>query len=325
MKRILLEELLKSHAGDPYRQQYEYIMGQISQGKVKPVRASGTNGKKPALYRAYWIQEEQKDYDELIEELTYRLHPDIQIDYYLSHLEQYEQDRNWILLLDRYLRKDGDKLKFQVSVNERSFEIWGREKFLTKEQGKTILKRCGMEPESLHIYHTVEPLAYYSHVRQVPQNLLILENKDTFFSMRRHLLEGKEEILGEKIGTLIYGGGKRVLRSFGDFDFCVEPYMADKNNAIYYFGDLDYEGIWIYENLADLFRERWEIRPFLPAYSTMLKKAEGICLPKTKEKQNRNISDSFFSYFSRQAADSMRDILQSGTYIPQEILNLSDL
>ena len=72
----------------------------------------------------------------------------------------------------------------------------------------------------------------------MPQNLLILENKDTFFSMRRRLLEGNETILGIKIDTLIYGAGKGIFRSFEDFDLCVEPYMKAAGNQIYYFGDL---------------------------------------------------------------------------------------
>lgn len=71
--------------------------------------------------------------------------------------------------------------------------------------------------------------------------MLILENKDTFFSMCRHLLEGNEEILGIKIDTLIYGAGKGIFRSFEDFDLCVEPYMQAEGNQIFYFGDLDYE------------------------------------------------------------------------------------
>ena len=85
----------------------------------------------------------------------------------------------------------------------------------------------------------------YTHTREVPQNLLLLENKDTFYSMRRHLLEGKDTILGMKIGTLIYGAGKGILKSFQDFSICAEPYMQNRQNQIYYFGDLDYEGIGI--------------------------------------------------------------------------------
>ncbi len=143
-------------------------------------------------------------------------------------------------------------------MNERSFEIWQREKFLIKEQGKKILKRCKIEPEILNVYETTEPLSYYSHTRKTPQNLLIIENKDTFYSMRKHLLNGNDTILGMKIGTLIYGGGKGIFRSFQDFDLCVVPYMKTEENQIYYFGDLDYEGIGIYECLAELFQKRWQ-------------------------------------------------------------------
>lgn len=326
MKRVNLEALLQSHRTDSYEEQCRYVIDLIEQGEIKPVKASGTNGKKPALYRSYWIVEEKRDYSALEEELKYHLHPLIKVDYYLSHIEQYEEDRSWVLLLDTYLRETREQLSFAESVNERSFEIWKREKFLTKEQGNRILKRCGLELNFLNVYGTAEPLAYYTNTRVVPQNLLILENKDTFYSMRRHLLSGRKHILGETFGTLIYGAGKRVLRSFQDFDFCVEPYMTEPDNQIYYFGDLDYEGIGIYEKLAELFRNCFEICPFIPAYEAMLSKAADVPnLPKTKEKQNRNISGHFFSYFSNQQIEQIKDILQKDQYIPQEILNITDL
>lgn len=325
MKRISLEELLKSHIRNSYEQQYQFVINLLEQKKIKPVRSSGTNGKSPALYRSYWIIEAKKDYSALEEELKYRLHPMISVDYYLSHLENYEKDREFVLLLNHYLRNNLKMLSYQESVNERSFEIWNREKFLTKEQGKRILKCCNLNMEELNVYNTAEPLSYYSHTRLTPQSLLILENKDTFYSMRRHLLEGKSKIFGEEIGTLIYGAGKRILKSFEDFDFCVEPYMAEIENRILYFGDLDYEGIGIYEKLANSYRSRWKILPFVQAYEKMLEKAEQTAgLPETKEKQNRNISEHFFSYFSIEKEKQMKEILEKEKYIPQEILNIAD-
>ena len=84
---------------------------------------------------------------------------------------------------------------------------------------------CGIGEELLNMYGTAEPFAYYAHTRDVPQNILILENKDTFYSMRRVLLNGKTAICGMETGTLIYGAGKRVIRSFQEFDLCAEPYM----------------------------------------------------------------------------------------------------
>ena len=143
----------------------------------------------------------------------------------------------WVLLLNEYLKTKRENLHWQISQNERSFEIWNREKFLLKEEGKKVLKRCGLDVEKLNFYQTAEPLAYYSHTRKTPKNMLILENKDTFYSMRRHLLEGKKSILGVTIGTLIYGAGKGIFKSFQDFEFCVEPYMKEKKNQIFYFGD----------------------------------------------------------------------------------------
>lgn len=344
MKRISLKELLHSRQNNTYEQQYQYILELISEGKVKPVKASGTNGKHPALYREYWLAEQEKDYSIFEEELKYRLHPMISIDYYLSHLANYEQDRPWILMLSEYLKKHREKLEYTESTNERSFEIWSREKFLSRGQGKRILKNCGLAEGFLNIYQTTEPLAYYSRTRQVPQNILILENKDTFYSMRRHLMEGsareaakiadkipregKDRVLGMEIGTLIYGAGKGILRSFLDFDLCVEPYMKNGENRIYYFGDLDYEGIGIYESLAEMVSGRWEILPFTEAYAAMLEKADGTCgaknLPDTKEQQNRNIREDFFAHFHEETVSRMKAVLESGKYIPQEILNITD-
>lgn len=340
-KRILLEELFRSGSGFgsfmkernheitqeiTYDQQYDYIMKLIEEEKVKPLKASGTNGKSPALYREYWLMGEKKDYRHLEEELKYQMVPLISIDYYLAHLSVYEKDRSWVLKLNDYFKNHREKLDYQESVNERSFEIWCREKFLTKEQGRRILRCCGLDLEVLNVYETSEPLAYYSHTREVPQNILILENKDTFYSMRRLLLEGDSKILGVQIGTLIYGAGKGILRSFKDFDFCVEPYMRSEKNSLFYFGDLDYEGIGIYEGLVRMFQGSWRIRPFLPGYLTMIEKAEAVeKLPDTKELQNRNISKIFLSYFKNKQVDKILKILESDAYIPQEILNIADL
>lgn len=325
MKRISLEKLLASKSEIPYEDQFYYIKGLLDTGKIRPVLVSGTNGKRPALYREYWIPEVKRDYGVLEEELKYRMVPAISIDYYLAHPDIYEQDRPWVLLLNEFLKESALQLKYPKSVNERSFEIWGREKFLSREQGRKVLKRCGIEETYLNMYETTEPLACYTHKRTVPQNLLILENKDTFYSMRRHLMTGNDRIFGVQIGTLIYGAGKRILRSFQDFDICVEPYMKAEGNEIYYFGDLDYEGIGIYESLAGMVKGRWEIHPFLPAYEEMLKKAEQVSrLPNTKEHQNRTDCILFFSYFSEKQVCAMKKILEPGQYVPQEILNISD-
>ena len=107
--------------------------------------------------------------------------------------------------------------------------------------------------------------------------------------------------------------------------------MNDGRNRILYFGDLDYEGIGIYERLAALFgegEEPYEVEPFAPAYRKMLEKAEHMgmdFLPETSENQNRCLSGRFFGYFPEDMKERMERILLAGRYIPQEIIHVADL
>ena len=66
MKRISLDGLLHTRQNLGYQEQYEYIMKLLEKGQIKPVKVSKSNGKKPALYREYWMVEEQKDYSNYI-------------------------------------------------------------------------------------------------------------------------------------------------------------------------------------------------------------------------------------------------------------------
>lgn len=322
-KKITLIELQEYLGIEDYLALSNMVQQLVNEGMLEPNKSSGLNGKRPPLYQSYRIIQKTYDYSAYQNELLYLL-PVLSNDYYLKHLDVYEKDRDMVLQMERYLRNSRECLNNSMSCNERSFEIFCREKFLLKEGGMRILKNLGWKIEDLNIYETTEPLAYYSHTKEIGQTMLIIENKDTFYSMRKHLMSGKDEIFGVKIGTLIYGGGKAIYKSFSDFDQCVETYMKAPENQILYFGDLDYEGILIYEQLALIAKEQFEIKPFIKAYETKLNKAKNINLPKTKEAQNRNCGSVFFSYFSENIQEHMHYILTSECYIPQEILHCGD-
>jgi len=332
MKRTNLDALSAKYRISDYKELYAKVIALIDGRKIKPVKASGINGKSPALYREYWVIEEKQDVSQYINELNYEIVPAISTDYYQTHIDQYIQDRQWVLLLNDYIKNcDFTTL---MSENERSFDIWHREKFLKQEQGKKILKRCGLETGFLHYYRATEPIAYYSATKQTPQNLLIIENKDTFYSMRKCLMnsskskKGTYHICGEPIGTLIYGAGKGIIAAFSDFEISAEPYMMAQGNKIFYFGDLDYEGIGIYESFTIAYGLQYEIALFKSAYELMLAKAQRIHidkLPLTKEGQNRKIENIFLNQFSKAQQAKIKDILEQGRYIPQEILNIEDI
>ena len=159
MKKISLDALLKGSGAESYQEQYQYVRGLIEEQQIKAVKASPLNGKKPALHLSYWLMEDTADNTRQIEELQFEMAPVIRTDYYLNHLDVYRSEEKWVKLLNRYFLRLGEREPEPVSLNERSFQIWGREKFLQREQGKKVLAHCGIAEEQLCVYGTTEPLA----------------------------------------------------------------------------------------------------------------------------------------------------------------------
>jgi hypothetical protein len=297
------------------------------EGIIKPVKKSKLNGKNPSIHNRYSIIDEAKDNSKFIDEIKYKLNYELSGDYFINHVDKYIESRDYVLALSDFLSSRMEMLKEQISIKERSFQIWGREKYLEKEGGKTLLKNLSFDLDKLNIYTTSEPLAYFSYSKGTPQKILIIENKDTFYTMRKFLLSEKETIMGEKIETVVYGSGKGIWNSFNDFKVCAEPYLLNEENELLYLGDIDYEGIFIYEQLYNTFKDNFIIKPFAKAYEYMINKAieNKLNLPKSKENQNKNIEDIFLKFFSVEYQDKIISILKSGRYIPQEIINYSDL
>lgn len=326
-KRIDILEMQKYLDIDDYESFAVKVQGLCDDGTLSPVKSSKTNGKRPLLYNRYTINQEEKDYSEYIQELKYRLNFRLHSDYYLKHIEQYIQDRDMVLKLSFFLNEKRELLDTMASENERSFQIWQVEKLLREGSGRRVLNNLGFPVEELNIYPTTEPLAYFSIHKNTPQTILILENMDTFYTMRSFLLNGGTRIFSKPVSTLIYGRGKDIWRTFNDFRLCIEPYLLNKTNEMLYFGDMDYEGIYIYQQLKQNFKSRYEIKPFTDAYCFMIEKAEreNYKLPKSKTGQNKNINDEFFRWFDDGCSLSIKQLLESGEYIPQEIVSLRDL
>lgn len=329
-KKITLEEIriLYNINADEYTELVTLVYNLLEENKIQIVKASNLNGRRPALYNAYKINFPKENYEEQIEELSFKIVPRLDISYYLNHINQYNADRKLVLQLNDFMLKQQSLLSTTVSLNERSFQIWNYEKELSEGSGRRILKNLGLSVEDLNIYETTEPLAYYSITMNSPQNIIIAENKDTFYSIRRYLLSGKDTIFGVKIGTIVYGAGKRIDKNFMDFFVCAPEYLSDAQNHILYFGDLDYEGILIYEGFVQRFKEKCSISLFRKAYVKMLDKFNKnntvMNLPNTKKGQNTSIGEVFMNEFKEKEQKMIQSILESGRYIPQEILNVTD-
>lgn len=322
--KIGLKDIADAHPEMDYLQLYEYIMQMVDNGELLPVKRAKTNGRKPALPLSFWkIREEQDDYAEVYEELDYRLNPQLHTEYYRKNPQAYLKDRDKILLLSNYLDCHSELLKIPETMNERSFEIFHREKFFQEEGGLNFCKRLGISREMLGFYETSEPLSYYSRSKKTPQNILFIENKDTFYDIRRYISQ-TGSILGKEFDTVIYGAGKGIWSTFADYVNQAEEYFG-ADNRLYYFGDLDYEGILIYEHLVK--GNQIQIALFKRAYEKMIEKAQSAGienLPDTKQGQNTGIGNVFINSFCEKIQSEIWNILKSGKYIPQEILNEHD-
>lgn len=326
-KKATTVELQEYFGIEDYLEFCSYVKQLEKKGMLVPVKSSRFNGKTPPLYQAYHIIKNSEDNEAYRKELLYQLSLELNPSYYIKHMEDYKRDRHFVLLLSSYMKRKKENLSQSVSLNERSFEIFHREKYLKGEGGKRLLKNLDFSIERLNIYDAKEPISYYSHHKQVPQSVLIIENMDTFYSMREYLLQTDGKILGKEIGTLIYGKGKAVSKSFQDFPICVEAYLKHPENKMLYFGDLDYEGIKIYEDLWKKMKDSMRIEPFSRAYEKMVEKGIEIGideLPMTKEGQKQASCHQFLQSFSKAMQTNIVEILEARKYIPQEILQKKD-
>ncbi|MDQ2085040.1 DUF2220 family protein [Herbivorax sp. ANBcel31] len=285
-------------------------------GILYPVKTSKTNGRNPLLYNKYRIIL-KKEYDSThLEELN-SFHPKLDKSFYHRNSKAYKEDRNYILELSKYL-SDIEKsswLNHRCTMNERSFEIFNDEKFLDKK-GRVLLKRLGISLDDLNCYKALEAFFYILFEIKEKLNVLIIENKETFFSILKYLeRSGCKSLCGIRIDMLIYGEGKKIVNSL---KFINEIVAGTDIEKIYYFGDLDFEGIGIYNSLVLKYHD-YSIVPHIKLYKQLLSEAKNP--PPLKTCQSEISIDKFIENFDNESREKIIKILYDKRYIPQEALN----
>lgn len=312
-----------------YDAYYEIVLKLIECNIITPVKSSGSNGMRPPLHKKYNIVKPPTDQHEFIPEIRL-LNEKLNIEGYLNDPEKYIKHRSWIITIDNFLKNEVEKLKIPCSINERSFQIFQKEKALreNRELAAVLGFNEGLT-EALNFYNTPEPFhAYY--ISPINEgftdrilNILIIENKDTWYTLRNRIAPGLSNIAGIEFHCLLYGEGKKISRvndSLTDFDL---SFFKGANTCYYYFGDLDYEGINIAQNLIKT-NPTLKIKLMLPLYYAMLDASEGIALPVSSVNQKNSDCDWFLSFFDSKRRNMIMSILESGHYIPQEILGNSE-
>ena len=313
-KTILLSELEKAVPGNISYDKFAQGINTLVEDKVLTcVNPKNNNGKSIPLCMKYKINkyELKKEGIEEIREMSLKIHSAINLEeYYKLNISEFEKDKKYIVMIDTYLKENGIPQSYATSP-ERSFNITGDEKWIDEKDGKKLLQRLKIY-DVLKIINVSDPLMFAVNpkcINDLTHYHLIVENKATFLAMTDYINE-------TKFTSLILGYGWKINGNI----FMLERQLNLKGkNIIYYFGDLDNEGISIYNSL----NERTKVILADKFYKELLKKPFSV----GKENQNFNEEavNNFLKYFSEPEREYILDILKNGKYMPQEALSKEEL
>ncbi len=287
-------------------------------------------GRKPytqqGLHQKYRINNTpvNKD-DQLLMEIIRSIRPPASVDYYIKNPKEFLQDRTIITAMIDFLVHEDQKI---ITVNERAYQLFGDEKFFkgagkSRSRGESVLKKMGLNYAHLKCVETVEPFFSFQardFYSREARDVYIVENKDTFWSFKRCIMDIPSII---KADMLIYGEGKKIISSFKFINEYGIDVLGDK---IYYFGDLDAEGINIFCELRNAYPD-FDIVPFRAGYQAILEIGLNNPVVKTPKRQQikpANI-EQFIKAFDSSRAAQLKRHLEGGFYIPQEALSAADM
>jgi len=253
----------------------------------------------------------KKDYISKIEKYSFKINDEINLQEYFNLNEgELEKDLPYISKVNEYISENGLP-KDYATTQERSFHITGDEKWIDEKGGKKILDRINIY-DKLKIWNNSDPLMLAVNPKVYTKEChyhLIVENKATFMALM--------EVVGEiEFYSLIFGSGWKIV---GNINMLEKQLGVSGNHKIFYFGDLDNEGISIYNSL----NEKISVNLAVDFYKELLKKPYSF----GKENQFRNESaiGRFISFFTTEEETVILDILNKGGYLPQEGLNRQEL
>lgn len=286
----------------------------MAEGVLVPIRSHGTNQANPALPNGYRIKKEKlkADFFEEIRSHQFDLHPLIYIDSYFKETEAlWRGEQEWLGKLQDYLTAYGLP-QTEASIWERSYEIMGDEKWISEGGGRSFLQRVRIF-DKLKIIDLVEPLMFALNPHRIKGTTcyhLIVENKTTFDALAEVLPE--TDFL-----TLIYGAGKCFLNSITQLERQLN--MPHVQHMLYYFGDLDLEGI----NIWYVLDKRRQARLALPFYQALLRK--DFHQGKENQRKDNEAYEKFCACFSVADQQAIEDLFASQGYYPQEALSIQEL
>ncbi|MEH7073345.1 Wadjet anti-phage system protein JetD domain-containing protein [Neobacillus drentensis] len=290
-----------------------------AEGQLIPILNNQFNGRTPSLSLYYWVnikvQENQWDRLEMM-----KLGDQFDFSFYERHPEWQTEDE-WNRIQNVYTFLKSSQEREIVSVEERSLELFGHEKFLLDSDsfpdGKGFLARIGIREDQLKMVNYGEPFVFWikqgKEMKDI-QRVLIVENL-SFFHTSIKLLEANQ--LDYEPELIIYGEGTKIERSFSFFFRMFPP----KSYLFYYAGDLDAAGYGILTRLIEKYPDCC-IQPALKIYRKMLECLKQKNDQKQGQTQNLKYRDLFFQWFTEDEQAQLQHLWQENKRIAQEVLTI---
>lgn len=258
--------------------------------------------------KALWKDEDIIKYSDILNFKTYNKHPEYQT----------KQEWNYIKNIYKFLKKNENRA--WASVEERCLELFEDEKFLTdNDKGKKdnkVLQRLGLNLEDIKAKEYGEPFIYWNKgVREI-KTIIILENHSTFFSFKKAVQKGID-IFNIKPDALIFGYGKKIIKSFSFIEEIAEP----EKIKVYYFGDMDPDGYFIYTALKDKYSDI-DISLLVEAYVELIKLRKKY--PSKDQQKNEECLKSILEEFKKrnygQYIEYITELWKESYRVPQEFI-----
>ena len=315
-----LEDLLGIHSDEKL---YQIVSNARITGILLPMKASGTNGNLAFPISLKYKVSLTADNSDALREIAL-LHPAITSSGYLQKRpEVYREHSASLRKLSAYLFQTIPSVR--ISRKERSFEIFGEEKLLDNPSVKRLLDTLGLTADRLCYYDTPEYCFNdYIPARKDDLTLLICENKDIWFNIRRRMYEdGAREIFGVPIDGVVYGCGNKVSQ-LGALE-AYTGFLGAQEVQYLYWGDIDRAGLNIYVSLLRN-NPNANLKLFKEAYAEMLRLAEGREMPKSEDHRERMEDyQEMLSRFPERDRGRLLEYIARNERVPQEIITYEGL
>ncbi len=278
-------------------------------------------------YTDFWIlpkghvEYDKELYTHMLNQYTY-----FDMSFYRLKYKEFKEDKNVIdILYEYYMKKEKDRL----TANELGFLLFKDEKAFEQKEEKTqneekasigfaliVLNRIGITLDDLNAYVTTYPFYYYardSFYKKENRRIIIIENKDTFFTMAWDEKKWKE------FDMFIFGEGFKIHSSFS----LAKQYGIMESDEIVYFGDIDPMGFYIYALLKKRY-ENYKFRLFSSVYEELVNKFSIQELSNVRKNHDNVdvelISDIIKEELSHECEKKIIELLLNKKYIPQEAI-----